>query len=122
MHKMGIAITRAPITIATGLERPSRRVSSEGKPKIPLPITVLTMRAVIVQRPSTRTKAKVPPENGAVYHDDPKQRLVGGWRNIAVTLIDSWAEGDRTLGRIADMVHFHDHSHGKSPAGRGRAR
>src|SRR5215467_2871142 len=67
MHKIGIAIARAPITIATGLARPSRWVSVEGKPKIPLPITALTMRAVMVQRPRARTKAKANPRRTAQY-------------------------------------------------------
>jgi|SRR5215472_13669178 len=67
MHKIGIAIARAPITIATGLARPSRWVSSEGKPKIPLPITVLTMRAVMVQRPRARAKANANSQGTAQY-------------------------------------------------------
>jgi hypothetical protein len=42
--------------MAMALAEPSRRVSSEGKPKMPLPMPQLMITAVIVQRPNARTK------------------------------------------------------------------
>jgi len=49
-------MTSAAETIATWLAAPSSRVSSEGRPKMPLPITALITSAVIVQRPIERMK------------------------------------------------------------------
>src|ERR1700730_15262154 len=55
MQAMMMATPRAPTMMAKGLARPSRRVSSAGKPNTPLPMMVLMTRAVIVQRPIDRT-------------------------------------------------------------------
>src|SRR5262249_25169141 len=55
--------------IAKGLARPSSRVSSLGRPKIPAPTMQLMTRAVIAQRPIDRTKAIVRLSCcGGVYH------------------------------------------------------
>src|SRR4029077_20141362 len=54
MQPMMMATPRAPRMMAKGLARPSRRVSSAGKPNTPLPMMVLMTRAVIVQRPIDR--------------------------------------------------------------------
>jgi len=48
-------------TMASGLKRPSSRVSSAGNPKMLFPIMELTTKAVIDHRPIERTKAKGPP-------------------------------------------------------------
>src|ERR1700732_2774312 len=55
MQAMMMPPPRAPRMMAKGLARPSRRVSSAGRPNTPLPMMVLMTRAVIVQRPIDRT-------------------------------------------------------------------
>src|SRR5580700_9192902 len=54
MQAIMTATPRAPRMMAKGLARPSRRVSSAGRPNTPLPMMVLMTRAVIVQRPIDR--------------------------------------------------------------------
>jgi len=59
---MIVAIARPAAIIASGLARPSRRVSSAGMPKIPLPIMQLITSPASAQRPIERTKSKASPE------------------------------------------------------------
>jgi hypothetical protein len=59
MQAIITAIVQAAKIIAKGLALPRRRVSSLGRPNIPLPIMQLMTRAVIVQRPIDLTNAMV---------------------------------------------------------------
>src|ERR1700745_1728803 len=52
---MIIAIATAPNTTARMLARPTRLARTEGRPKTPLPMMQLTVRAVRLQRPIART-------------------------------------------------------------------
>src|SRR5215472_3063541 len=59
MHATMTAMPSAATIIAIGLARPSKRVTSPGRPNIPPPMMQLMTKAVIVQRPIDRTKAIV---------------------------------------------------------------
>jgi len=56
MHKIIVAIANAATNIANGLARPSNRVNSEGRPKMPLPMIALITSAVNVHLPMERMK------------------------------------------------------------------
>ena len=56
MHAMMIEMMPAATSIAVGLARPSKRVSSEGNPKMLEPTMEFTTSAVSVQRPIDRIK------------------------------------------------------------------
>jgi hypothetical protein len=56
MQKIIVAIANAATTIASRLARPSKRVYSEGRPKMPLPMTALIKSAVNLHLPVERMK------------------------------------------------------------------
>jgi len=64
MQRIIVAIANAATNIANGLARPSKRVNSEGRPKMPLPMIALITSAVIVQRPMERMKGTCTSANG----------------------------------------------------------
>src|SRR5438477_7046233 len=63
MHRIIVAIANAATNIANGLAGPSKRVNSEGRPKMPLPMIELITSAVNVHLPIERMKGTRSPSD-----------------------------------------------------------
>src|ERR1700722_19051455 len=96
---------RAPRMIAKGLARPSRRVSSAGRPNTPLPMMVLMTRAVIVQRPIDRTSGIAASRRwpGSLSRDVHPRNLEVGESELGVGFVPGALE---LLAHGSSLGHF----------------
>src|SRR6516162_7338200 len=119
MHATMTAMPSAATIIAIGLARPSKRVTSPGRPNIPPPMMQLMTKAVIVQRPIDRTKAIVRLTSWSeVYHHtrisaqcdeilwphSDTDRDCGGLTTNSTCLVSRKPEKLRRTGELASKV------------------